>query len=54
MPIQRNKDSHGPYYRWGDTGHKYYYTANNERSRERAKALAARQGRAIEWRRHRY
>jgi hypothetical protein len=46
MPVERSKDSDGPFYRWGKTGAKYRYTTGDARSRERAKARAARQGRA--------
>jgi hypothetical protein len=52
MPVRRGKNTHGPYYQYGDTGHKYYYTAGNGKSREKARARAALQGRAIEWQRH--
>jgi len=47
MPVKRGKDSKGPYYRWGNSGKKYHYTANNKSSRTRAHNNAARQGRAI-------
>lgn len=47
MPVMNGRDSKGPFYRWGETGFKYRYTANNVKEREKAKALAARQGRAI-------
>ena len=47
MPIQRGNDSHGSFYRWGTTGHKYYYKTNNSRSRENAKEKARRQGIAV-------
>lgn len=46
MPVNRSKDSKGPYYQWGDAGKKYYYEAGNEESRERAKQKAKRQGKA--------
>ena len=49
MPIINNRDSKGPYYKYGDTGKKYYYTAKDKRSREAARAKAAKQGRAIEY-----
>jgi hypothetical protein len=52
MPVHRGRDRAGPYFRWGQTGAKYHYTAGNATSRARAKALAARQGRAVEARRH--
>lgn len=47
MPVQRGKDSDGPYYRWGESGKKYHYTAGNEKSRETAKSKAKKQGQAI-------
>lgn len=47
MPVERGRDSNGPYYRWGEHGKKYYYEPNNERSRKIAEEKAARQGRAI-------
>jgi len=49
MPVHRGEDSHGTFYQWGKAK-KYYYTNNAERTVARAKA--ARQGRAIEWRKH--
>ena len=48
MPVERGRDSKGPYYRWGDEGKKYHYTPGDEDSREKAKRRAAKQGRAIE------
>lgn len=47
MPVINGRDSDGPYYRWGQTGHKYYYISGHKRSREIAKGKAAAQGRAI-------
>lgn len=47
MPVQRGHDSKGSYYRWGQHGAKYYYTAGNASSRTKAHDKAARQGRAI-------
>jgi hypothetical protein len=46
MPVHRGQDSKGPYYQWGNHGKRYYYTANNTRSRELAKGKAELQGRA--------
>ena len=51
MPAYRGRDSKGPFYRWGQSGKKYYYTAGNKQSRERARQKALRQGRAIHARR---
>jgi hypothetical protein len=52
MPLQQGATTRDGervgYYRWGDEGKMYIYTPNNRQSRERAKALAKRQGRAIE------
>lgn len=47
MPVQRGTDSKGPFYRWGNSGKKYRYTAGNKSSRSRAYNRAAKQGRAI-------
>jgi hypothetical protein len=47
MPVHYGKDSKGPYYQWGNTGKKYYYTVNNKISREKAKAKATKQAIAI-------
>lgn len=47
MPVMNGKDAAGPYYRWGSAGKKYYYAPNAPASRKKAKARAARQGRAI-------
>lgn len=46
MPVQRGKDSKGPYYQWGDSGKKYHYESGDRSSREKAKAQAEKQGRA--------
>ena len=46
MPVHRSHDSKGPFYQWGNRGKKYYYIANNVRSRENAKEKAILQGRA--------
>jgi len=47
MPVQWGKDSHGSFYRWGQSGHKYYYIINNKRSRDNARKKAHKQGIAI-------
>lgn len=52
MPTHRGKDKDGCFYQWGSSGKKYYYKCNDAKAREKAKALADRQGRAIEWRKH--
>lgn len=46
MPIYRRKDSNGPYYQWGNSGKKYYYTPNNKSSRELARKKAVKQAQA--------
>ncbi len=56
MPLTRGSDTKkGAYYRWGPAGHggaKYHYAAGNKASRERAKAKAMTQARAIEASKH--
>jgi hypothetical protein len=47
MPVMLSKDKLGNFARWGNRGKKYYYIPNNKISREKAKALAFKQGRAI-------
>jgi hypothetical protein len=46
MPVKRGKDNKGPYYQWGDSGKKYHYESGNQKSRERAKDKAQKQGQA--------
>ncbi len=46
MPVTRGHDSKGSFYRWGKLA-KYYYTPRDKASREKAKRLANRQGRAV-------
>lgn len=48
MPVHRGRDNRGPYYQWGPIGAKYRYAPGDAISRAKAKALAARQGRAVE------
>jgi hypothetical protein len=45
-------DRHGRYYRFGASGHKYYYRAGDSKGRAKAREAAARQGRAIEVSKH--
>lgn len=52
MPVQRGKDSNGPYYKWGQNGKRYYYSSGNTSSRTRAHHKAEKQGRAIQFRKH--
>jgi hypothetical protein len=47
MPVQRGKDSKGPYYSWGTTGAKYRYTPGDTASRKKAEKKAKQQGKAI-------
>jgi hypothetical protein len=47
MPVQPCHEDGKPGYRWGESGKCYTYTPGDEESRERARALAERQGRAI-------
>lgn len=42
-------NSKGPYYQYGDTGTKYYYTSNNVKSRINAKKKAIKQMIAIKY-----
>ena len=54
MPVHRGIDSKTgrPFFQWGQHGKKYFYTSGDIQSRQKAKAKAARQGRAIEFRKH--
>jgi len=47
MPIKRSVDSKGVYYRWGESGKKYYYKPGNKRSRNIAYNKARKQEIAI-------
>ena len=47
MPIRNRKDEKGDYFQWGDHGKKYYYEANNEKSKKIARRKAWKQSRAI-------
>ena len=53
MPLLRGNNIHGYFYKWGNTGKKYYYISGNNRSRNLAKLRAMRQMRAIEWSKYR-
>ena len=46
MPVKQGKDSKGPYFRWGSSGAKYYFTAGNPDSRKKARDKASKQGKA--------
>ena len=48
MPVERCSKDGKPGYRWGKQGTCYTYTSGDKASRERAKAKATKQGRAIE------
>lgn len=47
MPVQKTTKDGKPAYKWGKSGKPYTYTPGNKTSRERAKKLAVKQGRAI-------
>lgn len=47
MPVERGRDKDGSFYRYGPSGAKHHYRANDPADRERAQAAAERQGRAI-------
>ena len=47
MPIYDRNDEKGDYFQWGDRGKKYYYEANNEKSKKIARRKAWKQSRAI-------
>ena len=53
MPVQACQLNGKPGFKWGTNGRCYTYTPDDEASREAAKALAARQGRAVETSQHR-
>jgi hypothetical protein len=52
MPIKRGKDSHGPFYQYGNKK-KYYYTSGNSQSRQLARSKALKQAQAIKASQHR-
>ena len=41
--VRRGRDGDGPYYRWGETGKRYHYTANDPKSRAAARRKAEKQ-----------
>lgn len=47
MPVHNGKDSKGSYYKYGDSGKKYYYTPNDKQSRDKSKEKARKQEQAI-------
>jgi len=53
MPVEQGSTTKDGkrvgFFRWGKSGKKYYYRPKNEKSRTRAKRLAAMQGRAIKF-----
>jgi len=53
MPIQKGIENDKPYYRWGDKGKKYFYVAGNKLTRDYAKEKALKQGKAIQFFKHR-
>lgn len=42
VPINRGKDSRGPYYKWGKGGRKYHFKAGDAVSRKSARSRASR------------
>lgn len=52
MPLQQGYTTRDGervgWYRWGESGKRYFYEPGNPHSRASAKGLAERQGRAIE------
>ena len=53
MPLRNSRESNGPYWTWGYTNKRYYYKPRNKRSRDKARARAELQARAILWRQNR-
>jgi hypothetical protein len=47
MPIYNQKDSKGYYYRYGNSGKKYYYNPLSSRSKKIAYAKSLKQTQAI-------
>ena len=47
MPIRKGTDSKGPFFRYGSSGKKYYYTPGDKPSREKARNKAGKQAQAI-------
>lgn len=47
MPVLIGKDKNGCYARFGEKGHRYYYTCGDAKERDEAKKLATIQGIAI-------
>lgn len=54
MPIYRKTDQKGSFYRYGDTGKKYYYITGNSKSRQIAYNKALKQGQAIKISQNKY
>lgn len=48
MPVQECQKDGKPGFKWGSEGKCYTYTEGNDRSRERARSKARKQGIAIE------
>ena len=48
MPVQRCQSGGRPGFKYGKTGKCYIYTKGDTATRSQARALAAKQGRAIE------
>ena len=47
MPVKSGRDKNGSFYRWGESGKKYYYTPGNKQSVSAAKRKAQKQASAI-------
>ena len=47
MPIKSGRDSKGFYYKYGDSGTKYYYKAGDDKGENKAYMSAVRQAAAI-------
>ena len=52
MPIINSRDSKGQYFRYGDTGKKYYYKPGFKKSRDEAYNKALKQMKAVHYRRY--
>ena len=52
MPIKECQENNKPGFKYGDTGKCYTYDPTDDKSKNLAKEKAAKQGRAIEIRKH--
>ena len=46
MPVKEGRDDAGAFFRWGESGKKYYFDEADEASKEAAEKSALKQGRA--------